>query len=103
MNCRVEHPIGPPVSPAVIHDTLERVLLEKQAAPIEVIDLPRTVGMLGERPVEVELDDLRDLYTESGQTLEGSFSAVSTATIARVGAFFQIFRDLQDYHPFAPL
>ena len=44
-----------------------------------------------------------DLYTESGQTLEGSFSAVSTATIARVGAFFQIFRDLQDFHPFAPL
>ena len=34
---------------------------------------------------------LRDLYTESGQTLEGSFSAVSTATIARVGAFFRIF------------
>ena len=37
------------------------------------------------------------------QTLEGSFSAVSTATIARVGAFCQIFRDLQDFHPFAPL
>ena len=36
-------------------------------------------------------------------TLEGSFSAVSTATIARVGAFFQIFRDLQDLHAFAPL
>ena len=44
-----------------------------------------------------------DLYTESGQTLEGSFSAVSAATIARVGTFFQIFRDLQDFHPFAPL
>ena len=42
-------------------------------------------------------------FTESGQTLEGSFSAVSTATIARVGAFFQIFRDLQDSHSFAPL
>ena len=46
---------------------------------------------------------LRDLYTESGQTLEGSFSAVSTATIARVVAFFRIFRDLQDVHSFAPL
>ena len=32
-----------------------------------------------------------------------SFSAVSTATIARNGAFFQIFRDLQDFHVFAPL
>ena len=35
--------------------------------------------------------------------LRGSFSAVSTATIARVGAFFHIFRDLQDLHAFAPL
>ena len=33
----------------------------------------------------------------------GSFSAVSTPLIARVGAFFSIFRDLQDYHTFAPL
>ena len=39
----------------------------------------------------------------SGQTLRGSFSAVSTATIARVGVFFRIFRDLQDLHSFAPL
>ena len=37
------------------------------------------------------------------ETLEGSFSAVSTATIARVGAFFQIFRDLQDSHIFSQL
>ena len=37
------------------------------------------------------------------ETLEGSFSAASTATIARVGAFFSIFRDLQDFHSFAPL
>ena len=38
-------------------------------------------------------------------TLEGSFSSVWTATIARVGAFFSInfFRDLQDLHSFAPL
>ena len=37
------------------------------------------------------------------ETLEGSFSAVSTLLIARVGAFFQDFRDLQDLHSFAPL
>ena len=37
------------------------------------------------------------------ETLEGSFSAVWTATIARVVAFFHIFRDLQDLHAFAPL
>ena len=33
----------------------------------------------------------------------GPFSSVWTATIARVGAFFRIFRDLQDLHSFAPL
>jgi len=37
------------------------------------------------------------------ETWEGSFSAVSTPQIARVGAFFSIFRDLQDLHSFAPL
>ena len=30
------------------------------------------------------------------QILNGPFSAVSTATIARIGAFFSFFRDLQD-------
>ena len=47
--------------------------------------------------------NLGDLYTESGQTLQCSFSSVSTPPIARVGAFFSIFRDLQDFHAFAPL
>ena len=37
------------------------------------------------------------------KTLGGSFSSVWTATIARVGAFFSIFRDLQDLHSFVPL
>ena len=37
------------------------------------------------------------------QTLKSSFSAVSTPPIARVGAFFSIFRELQDFHAFAPL
>ena len=39
----------------------------------------------------------------SARTFEGSFSAVWVPTIARVGAFFHIFRDLQDSHSFAPL
>ena len=43
------------------------------------------------------------MYTESGQTLQCSFSSVSTPPIARVGALFSIFRDLQDFHAFAPL
>ena len=33
----------------------------------------------------------------------GSFSAVSKPQIARVGAFFSIFQDLQDYNTSAPL
>ena len=37
------------------------------------------------------------------ETLEGSFSAVSTPLIARNGAFCSIFRDLPDLHTFAPL
>ena len=39
----------------------------------------------------------------SARTFEGSFSAVWVPTVARVGAFFHIFRDLQDSHSFAPL
>ena len=50
------------------------------------------------------LDKLEQFYgTESGQTLQCSFSSVSTPPIARVGAFFSIFHDLQDIHAFAPL
>ena len=37
------------------------------------------------------------------QTLDGPFSAVSTPPIARVGAFFSNFRDLQDLRTSAPL
>ena len=41
--------------------------------------------------------------TRNPQTLDGPCSSVWTATIARVGAFFSIFRALQDLHSFAPL
>ena len=37
------------------------------------------------------------------QTLEGSFSSVSRPIFAIKVSFFSIFRDLQDYHTFAPL
>ena len=39
----------------------------------------------------------------AGKTLQCSFSSVSTPTIVRVVSFFSIFRDLQDFLPFAPL
>ena len=44
-----------------------------------------------------------EYFIQFRQTLGGPFSAVSTATRARVGAFFHIFRDLQDLQSFAPL
>ena len=37
------------------------------------------------------------------ETLEGLCYSVSTPPIAREGSFFRIFRDLQDFHTFAPL
>ena len=37
------------------------------------------------------------------QTLEGSFSAVSTPIFTSKYSFCSVFRDLQDYHTFAPL
>ena len=40
---------------------------------------------------------------QAGQTLEGSFSAVSTPIFASKYAFFSIFRDVQDSYTFAPL
>ena len=43
------------------------------------------------------------LPKKTRQTSDGSFSAVSTATIASKDAFFCIFRDLQDLHSFPPL
>ena len=39
----------------------------------------------------------------SPQTLRGSFSAVSKPNFATKYSFCSIFRDLQDWHPFAPL
>ncbi len=45
----------------------------------------------------------RLLVLRSSQTLDGSLSAVSTLLIARVGALFSIFRNLQYWQSFAPL
>ena len=44
-----------------------------------------------------------EYFIQFRQTLGGPFSAVSTATIATKYSFFQDFRDLQDFHTFAPL
>ncbi len=45
------------------------------------------------------MSNLGDLYTESGQTLESSFAAVSKPMFAPKYAFFSI----KSFHTFAPL
>ena len=47
--------------------------------------------------------NISQIFQPNHQTLEGSFSAVSTPIFASKYAFFSIFRDLQDSHTFAPL
>ena len=42
--------------------------------------------------------DLGDLYAESGQTLQGSFSAVSKPIFSNKDSFESSRRDLQDLH-----
>ena len=49
------------------------------------------------------ISNLSPILQQNDQTLEGSFSAVSTATIATKQSFCRVFRDLQDLQSFAPL
>ena len=56
-----------------------------------------------EFPHELEAVELRGhlegcVPDETAQTLRGSFSAVSTATIATKGSFCSVFQNLQDLH-----
>ena len=47
--------------------------------------------------------DLERFDTGNCETLESSFSAVSTPMFATKYSFFSVFRDLQDLQSFAPL
>ena len=49
------------------------------------------------------ISNLSPILQQHDQTLEGSFSAVWTATIATKSSFCRVFRDLQDLQSFAPL
>ena len=60
-------------------------------------------GPLLECPPSSLLRSELNKLNKSHQILRGSFSSVSTATIARKDAFCSIFRDLQDLQSFAPL
>ena len=82
---------------------------EEKASEKELQFLKRVAGRFARKcpwnilnPVDMNLEDL---YTESGQTSHCSFSAsaISPPLIARVGAFFSTFRDLQDLQYLAPL
>ena len=68
--------------PHIAAESLRSCLLEKLVPPMK---------------------SLTQLSTSNCLTLEGSFLSVSTATIARKGAFCSIFLALQDLHSFAPL
>jgi hypothetical protein len=48
-------------------------------------------------------DQLKPKYNQIEQTLEGSFSAVSTPIFASIYSFRSIFRDLQDYQSGFPI
>ena len=63
----------------------------------------RTFFDISPKKLREEKKNLGDLYTESGQTLQGSFSAVSTPLIVRVASFFSSLRDPKDLHTFTPL
>ena len=52
---------------------------------------------------QLQIKETIEYFIQFRQTLGGPFSAVSTATIATKYSFFQDFRDLQDFHTFAPL
>ena len=49
------------------------------------------------------IPNLSPIFQPNGQTLEGSFSAVSKQNFATKYSFFSIFRDLQDFQSFAPI
>ena len=61
------------------------------------------IGRWAASKVSIFFLKFKDWDPNHPQTLRGSFSAVSTATIATKYSFFQVFRDLQDFHTFAPL
>ena len=49
------------------------------------------------------IPNFSQIFQPNHQTLEGSFSAVSTPIFASKASFCSVFRNLQDCHTFAPL
>ena len=88
------------------HFSLPEASVQLRTNPARSLSKPRTHRSLPGPPARALTGASR---AQSGglatthHSFLSSFSAVSTATIARNGAFFHIFRDLQDFHIFAPL
>ena len=53
--------------------------------------------------VQDSIPNLSPIFQPNGQTLEGSFSAVSKQNFATKYSFCSVFRDLQDFQSFAPI
>ena len=53
--------------------------------------------------VKSSIPNFSQIFQPNHQTLEGSFSAVSTPIFASKASFCSVFRNLQDCHTFAPL
>ena len=70
--------------------------IQKRTSPLKFDDL-------AEKSEKDSISNLSPILQQNDQTLEGSFSAVSTATIATKQSFCRDFRDLQDLQSFAPL
>ena len=79
------------------------ILWSQKSVSIQKITSLLKFDDLAEKSEKDSISNLSPICQPNHQTLKGSFSSVSTATIARVGSFFSIFRDLQDLHSFAPL
>ena len=82
--------------------TLEPQLREQLQSALVQIDSGLQAATEG-RGIAVYLTHGGVRGRQAGQILEGSFSALSTPLIARIGLFFSIFRALQDLYTFAPL
>ena len=72
---------------------------EEKAAALEAAATEAKAKLKG------SISNLSPILQQNDQTLEGSFSAVWTATIATKYSFkiCRVFRDLQDLQSFAPL
>ena len=65
--------------------------------------LPLAVLLWYEPKLKSSIPNFSQNFQPNHQTLEGSFSAVSTPIFASKSSFCSVFRNLQDCHTFAPL